>query len=60
MAELLTVDGFKMDKVIELIDGSEKISATNKMLLKAGIEKAQDNPEMLKSALDAVKTAIGL
>ena len=59
LAELLTVDGFDLSKVTEMIDGSS-LGALQKTGLKSSLQAAQDNPELLKSALDAVKQALGL
>ena len=59
MADLLSVDGFNLDKVSEMIDSS-KISAFQKTALKAALEKAKDNPEVLQTVLDKIKEAAGL
>ena len=55
MADLLSVDGFNLDKVSEMIDGSE-ISAFQKTVLKT----AKDNPSVLQTVLDKIKEAAGL
>tara|TARA_B110000879_G_scaffold82047_1_gene113942 strand:+ start:99 stop:605 length:507 start_codon:yes stop_codon:yes gene_type:complete len=59
MADLLSVDGFDLDKVSEMIDGSE-IGAFQKTALKTALEKAKDNPEVLQTVLDKIKEAAGL
>lgn len=59
MADLLSVDGFDLDKVSEMIDGSE-IGAFQKIALKTALEKAKDNPEVLQTVLDNIKEAAGL
>ena len=59
MADLLYVDGFDLDKVSEMIDGSE-IGAFQKIALKTALEKAKDNPEVLQTVLDKIKEAAGL
>ncbi|TKZ21673.1 translation initiation factor 3 [Shimia litoralis] len=59
MADVLTVDGFDMGKVSEMIDQSS-LDAMKKTALKTGLQQAQDNPEMLKAALDGVKSALGM
>ena len=59
MADLLSVDGFDLDKVSEMIDGSE-IGAFQKIALKTALEKAKDNPEVLQTVLDKIKEAAGL
>ena len=59
MADLLSVDGFDLDKVSEMIDGSE-IGAFQKIALKTALEKAKDNPEVLQTVFDKIKEAAGL
>lgn len=59
MADLLSVDGFDLDKVSEMIDGSE-IGAFQNIALKTALEKAKDNPEVLQTVLDKIKEAAGL
>ena len=59
MADLLSVDGFDLDKVSEMIDGSE-IGAFQKIALKTALEKAKDNPEVLQTVLDKIKEAAAL
>ena len=45
------------DKVIALVDASE-VSALKKTVLKAALEKAKDNPDLLKAAIDQIKAAL--
>lgn len=59
LSDLLTVDGFDMGKVVEAVDASQ-LNAVQKTTFKAGLEKAKDNPELLKGILDQIKTALGL
>ena len=59
MADLLSVGGFNLDKVSEMIDSS-KIGAFQKTALKKALEKAKDNPEVLQTVLDKIKEAAGL
>ena len=59
MADLLSVDGFDLDKVSEMINDSE-IGAFQKIALKTALEKAKDNPEVLQTVLDKIKEAAGL
>ena len=59
MADLLSVDGFNLDKVSEMIDSSE-VGAFQKTALKKALEKAKDNPEVLQTVLDKIKEAAGL
>lgn len=56
---LLTTDGFDAAKVGELIDGSD-LDPMKKTLLKAAIEKAGENPEMVEAVIEQVKTALGM
>ncbi|MGB2202947.1 MAG: translation initiation factor 3, partial [Pseudooceanicola atlanticus] len=59
ITELLTVDGFDFDQVIELIDASD-IGVIQKGALKAGIEGARNNPDQLSTLLEQVRQALGL
>ena len=44
MADLLTPEGFNLDKVGEMIDGSE-LGTFKKTALKTALDGAKDNPE---------------
>ena len=57
--ELLTVDGFNFDKVVEMIDGSE-LGVLEKTTLKAGLDQVKDNPELLGDALAKLREALNL
>ena len=59
MADLLSVDGFNLDKVSEMIEGSE-MGAFQKTALKTALDKAKDNPEVLETVLAKIKEAMGL
>ncbi|MDG1353440.1 MAG: translation initiation factor 3, partial [Sulfitobacter sp.] len=59
MMELLTVDGFNLEKVTTMLEGSD-LGAVQKTMLTNGLKAAQDNPDLLKSALDAVRQALGM
>ena len=59
ITDLLTVDGFDFDQVIELIDASD-IGVIQKGALKAGIEGARNNPDQLSTLLEQVRQALGL
>ena len=59
MADLLTVDGFDLDKVNDMIDGSD-LGTVQKRLLTTALDKAKDNPELLEQALEQIKKALGL
>ncbi len=59
MADWMTVDGFNMDKAAEAIDNSS-LGDMQKTLLKGTLEKAQENPDLLKSALEKVREALGM
>ncbi|KNX41913.1 hypothetical protein ROTO_15150 [Roseovarius tolerans] len=56
--EALTVDGFDMERVRSLIEGSDLGSMQENLLIE-GIRAAQDNPELLQSALQAARQALG-
>jgi colicin import membrane protein len=58
MADLLTPEGFNLDKVGEMIDGSE-LGALKKTALKTALDGAKDNPELLNGVLEQIKTALG-
>ena len=57
--QLLTVDGFDLDKVSEMIDGSD-LGVLQKTTLTTGLKAAQDNPELLKVALEKIRQALKL
>lgn len=57
--QLLSVDGFDLDKVTEMVEGSE-LGAVQKTLLTKGLKSAQDNPELLKAALDKIREALNM
>ena len=59
MADLLTPEGFSLDKVAEMIDGSE-LGALKKTALKTALSGAQDNPELLSGVLEQIKGALGM
>ena len=59
MADLLTPEGFNLDKVGEMIDGSE-LGALKKTALKTALDGAKDNPELLNGVLEQIKTALGM
>ena len=59
MAELLTVDGFDMEKVSTMLEESD-LGAVQKGLLTKGLEAAQNNPEMLGTALEKIREALGM
>ena len=48
-----------MDKVAEMIDGSE-LGMVQKTTLKAALNGAKDNPDLLKGVLDQIKGALGM
>lgn len=59
MDTLLSADDFDAAKVSEMVDGSD-LGLAKKTMLKAAIEKAGDNPEMIKAVIDQIKGAMGL
>ena len=50
--------GFDYDQTVALIDENVSNPLLN-TTLKKGLDAAKDNPELLQTALDAVKAAIG-
>ncbi|MEL6639848.1 MAG: hypothetical protein AAFP98_00815, partial [Pseudomonadota bacterium] len=58
-ADLLTVDGFDLDKVQDMIDGSE-LGALQKTGLTTALNSVKDNPDLLESVLTQIKEAMGL
>ena len=59
VTQLLTVDGFDFDKVVELIDGSE-MNMIAKTAAKTALEQARNNPDLLKGSLDGLREQLGL
>ena len=59
LADLLTPEGFNLDKVGEIIDGSE-LGALKKIALKTALDSAKDNPELLNSVLEQIKGTLGM
>ena len=59
VADLLTVDGFDADQVMELLDDSD-VSTLEKTTLGAALDAAKDNPELLATVLEQLKAALGL
>ena len=57
--ELLTVDGFDYDKVVDYIDNSE-LGELKKASAKAALEAVRDTPEITQAALDQIKVLLGL
>jgi hypothetical protein len=55
----LTVKNFDLDAAAQMIDSSD-VNAMQKTLLKATLQKTQDNPELLKAALEQVRAALGM
>ncbi|MCV6597297.1 MAG: hypothetical protein OIF40_09475 [Mangrovicoccus sp.] len=58
-ASALTVENFDPEVVNGLIDKAP-LEETQKATLKQGVQAAADNPEMLQTALDQVKSALGM
>jgi hypothetical protein len=56
--EALTVEGFDMEAARGLIEGAG-LGAMQENLLVQGLKAAQDNPEMLKAALESAREALG-
>ena len=57
--EALSVEGFEMDKVVEMIEESD-LGPAEKSLLKKGVEEAASDPEALKAVLDKIRAALDL
>ena len=57
--QLTTVDGFDLEKVQTIIDESD-LPATQKTLLKRGLEAAGTSPEALREILIQVRQALNL
>ena len=55
----MTVDGFNMEKVTEMIDGSD-LGGMQKTLLSGLLTKAQENPEQLKAVLAQIREALNI
>jgi hypothetical protein len=57
--QLLTVDGFDLGKVTEMIEASD-LGALQKTTLTTGLKAAQDNPDLLKATLEKIREALNL
>ena len=58
-ADPLSVAGFDLNSVSEMIEGSE-MNSMGKMALKTALDKAKDDPEQLQAILVKIKEAIGM
>ncbi len=56
--DVLSVDGFNLEQVTEMIDGSG-LDGLRKETLKGALKNAAGNPELLQSVLDMVKDSLG-
>ena len=56
--DVLTLDGFDLDGVKDMIDGSD-LGAMQKQMLTTAVETAQNSPEMLEQALAQLRSALG-
>lgn len=59
MQELLSVEGFDLEKVTEMVDGSD-LGTLQKTVLMEGLKAAQDSPELLGEILEKVRDALNL
>jgi hypothetical protein len=59
ITDLLTVDGFDLDKVQTLLDDSD-LGALQKTALTTGLNSVKDNPELLGDVLTKIREALGL
>ena len=57
--ELLTVDGFDAEKVVQLLDTAD-LSALEKTTLGNALNAAKDNPTLLQPVLDQIKSVLGM
>ncbi|MCF6316950.1 MAG: hypothetical protein L3J30_11860 [Marinosulfonomonas sp.] len=58
MDTLLSAEGFDAAKVSEMVDASS-LDPLKKTMLKTAIEKAGDNPDMIKAVIEQIKGALG-
>ncbi len=58
-AEVLTVDGFDLDKATEVVNASP-LSETAKTTIVTGMTQAKDNPEILSAILEKARTLLGM
>ena len=58
-SEVLTVDGFDFDRVMEMVESSE-LSQMQKTVLTTSLEGARDNPELLQPVLENIKELMGM
>ncbi|MGR3619408.1 MAG: translation initiation factor 3 [Roseovarius sp.] len=56
--DALTAEGFDMERALSLIEGAD-LGAMQKSQLIEGIKAAQDNPDLLRGALEAAREALG-
>lgn len=59
LSDLLTLEGFDYDAVIEYIDQSD-MSLLIKSSTKVALEQARDNPEQLRGVLEALREQLGV
>jgi hypothetical protein len=58
MSDLLTADGFDAAKVVEMIKNADLNPLVKSTLTKA-VEAAGDNPELIGSVIEQIKSALG-
>lgn len=59
ITDLLSVDTFDADKLAAAIDASD-LNDLQKIALKAAVEQAAANPELVQGVIDQIKAAMGL
>ena len=59
MSELFSASGYDFDRAMAAIDASD-LSALGKRAARAALTGAQDNPELLESALTRVRSLLRL
>jgi len=59
-ADLLTPENFEREEVLALIDESEELSDERRSTLRALVERASDDPEMVDEAINSIRVALDL
>ncbi|KQI73074.1 hypothetical protein AN191_04050 [Loktanella sp. 5RATIMAR09] len=57
--EVLTVEGFDFDSVLEIVQNSE-LSQMQKTVLTTSLEGARNQPELLQPVLESIREALGM
>ena len=59
LRELLTVDGFDYDRVVEYVEQSD-LNATVKVTTLATLERVRNSPELLRQTLERLRDELAL